>query len=119
MHDNNSAEIFCDKAQVNRLFTNLIKNATEAAKENQTAVINIKQFTQDKQVVVSVRDNGYGIENNLESKIFDPNFTTKTSGTGLGLAICKAIVEKANGKIWFVSAPDEGTIFFVELPLSK
>jgi signal transduction histidine kinase len=36
----------------------------------------------------------------------------------LGLAICKAIVEKANGKIWFVTAPGEGTIFFVELPMT-
>lgn len=117
VHDNNAAKIFCDKAQINRLFTNLIKNAIEAAKENQSVIIQIKQFIEDKNVIVSVRDNGYGIQDELQAKIFDPNFTTKTSGTGLGLAICKAIVEKANGKISFVTAPNEGTIFFVELPL--
>lgn len=118
VHDKNKAEIFYDKAQINRLFTNLIKNAIEAAKENENIEIFIKQFIADNNIIISVKDNGNGIKEELQSKIFDPNFTTKTSGTGLGLAICKAIVEKANGKIWFVTAPEEGTIFFVELPLA-
>jgi signal transduction histidine kinase len=117
-NDSNKAEIYYDKAQINRLFTNLIKNATEAAKESESIEIFIKQFIVDNHIIISVKDNGNGIKEELQSKIFDPNFTTKTSGTGLGLAICKAIVEKANGKIWFVTAPDEGTIFFVELPLA-
>ena len=118
LHDKNRAEIFYDKAQINRLFTNLVKNAIEAAKQNETIEIFIKQFTVEDHVIISVKDNGNGIKEELQSKIFDPNFTTKTSGTGLGLAICKAIVEKANGKIWFVTAPSEGTIFFVELPMA-
>lgn len=118
VNDNNKAEIFYDKAQINRLFTNLIKNATEAAKEDESIEIFIKQFIADGHIIISVKDNGNGIKEELQSKIFDPNFTTKTSGTGLGLAICKAIVEKANGKIWFVTALNEGTIFFVELPLA-
>ena len=118
LNDNSQSEIFYDKAQINRLFTNLIKNATEAAKENEEIEIFIKQFRVDNHIIVSVKDNGNGIKEEQQSKIFDPNFTTKTSGTGLGLAICKAIVEKANGKIWFVTAPNEGTIFFVELPLA-
>ena len=50
------------------------------------------------------------------SKIFNPNFTTKSSGTGLGLAICKAIVENAGGKIWFTTSTGEGTTFYVKLP---
>ena len=115
---NNDAEVFADKAQINRLFTNLIKNAIEADRESESIIIQIKQFNENKNVIVSVRDNGNGIEDDLQSKIFDPNFTTKTSGTGLGLAICKAIVEKANGNIWFVTAPNEGTIFFAALPLA-
>ena len=118
VNDNSKAEIFYDKTQVNRLFTNLIKNAIEAAKDSDAVEIFIKQFRADNHIIISVKDNGNGIQEELQSKIFDPNFTTKTSGTGLGLAICKAIVEKANGKIWFVTAPNEGTIFFVELPLA-
>jgi signal transduction histidine kinase len=52
----------------------------------------------------------------MQQKIFSPNFTTKTSGTGLGLAICKAIVEKANGNIWFETQQSKGTTFFVTFP---
>ena len=61
-------------------------------------------------------DNGGGIPEELRSKIFTPNFTTKTSGTGLGLAMCKGIVEESKGNIWFQTSM-EGTTFFVELPL--
>ncbi|MEP6465536.1 MAG: HAMP domain-containing sensor histidine kinase [Parafilimonas sp.] len=116
---NNNVEIFSDKAQINRLFTNLIKNAIEASDENQIARIQIKQLAQDKNVIISVTDCGNGINESLRSKIFDPNFTTKTSGTGLGLAICKAIVEKAGGKVWFATTPGEGTTFYVNLLLAN
>jgi signal transduction histidine kinase len=55
----------------------------------------------------------------MHSKIFTPNFTTKTSGTGLGLAMCKSIVEQAGGEIWFETSEGEGTTFFVQLPLTS
>jgi signal transduction histidine kinase len=53
----------------------------------------------------------------MRSKIFIPNFTTKSSGTGLGLAMSKTIVEQAKGQIWFETEEDSGTTFFVELPI--
>ena len=65
-----------------------------------------------------VRDNGQGIPEAMQSKIFTPNFTTKSSGTGLGLAMSKGIVEQAKGRIWFETREDVGTTFFVELPLA-
>jgi signal transduction histidine kinase len=55
----------------------------------------------------------------MQSKIFAPNFTTKSSGTGLGLAMCKSIVEQAHGKIWFETKPGEGTTFHIEMPLAN
>jgi len=55
----------------------------------------------------------------MQSKIFAPNFTTKSSGTGLGLAMCKSIVEQAHGKIWFETILGEGTTFHIELPLAN
>ncbi|MEP6684166.1 MAG: ATP-binding protein [Parafilimonas sp.] len=119
INTNNNVEIFADKSQINRLFTNLIKNAIEASDEKQIARIQIKQITQDKNVIISITDYGNGINETLRSKIFNPNFTTKTSGTGLGLAICKAIVEKAAGKIWFATTLNEGTTFYVNLPLAN
>jgi signal transduction histidine kinase len=68
-------------------------------------------------VLISIRDNGNGIQAVMFNKIFTPNFTTKTSGTGLGLAMCKGIVEKLNGKIWFETKEGEWTIFYVQLPV--
>jgi signal transduction histidine kinase len=68
---------------------------------------------------VSIKDNGEGIALEMQSKIFVPNFTTKSSGTGLGLAMCKSIVEQAKGKIWFETKVGEGTIFHVELPVAN
>jgi two-component system nitrogen regulation sensor histidine kinase NtrY len=68
-------------------------------------------------VQISVEDNGTGIPKEMHSKIFVPNFTTKTSGTGLGLAMCKGIAEQAGGRIWFETLKGEGSVFYVELPL--
>jgi signal transduction histidine kinase len=110
-------KIFADKTQINRLFTNLIKNAIEASHENEKAVIRISLSRQNGEVLVAVKDQGSGIPEEMRQKIFSPNFTTKTSGTGLGLAICKAIVEKANGTIWFETAEGKGTTFFVLFPV--
>lgn len=113
------AQVFADKAQINRLFTNLIKNAIEAYGEDEGARIQIKQYMQQSDVIVAITDFGNGISEEMRSKIFNPNFTTKSSGTGLGLAICKAIVEKARGHIWFTTATGEGTSFYVKLPLAN
>ena len=65
-----------------------------------------------------MQDNGAGITDDIRSKIFTPNFTTKNSGTGLGLAMCRGIVEECKGNIWFETSMKEGTTFFVELPLA-
>ncbi len=75
--------------------------------------INIKE--EDGWITSSVSDNGIGIPQGLYEKVFVPNFTTKSSGTGLGLAICRQIIEGAGGMIWFESAENVGTTFFVKL----
>ncbi|HEX7458335.1 MAG TPA: HAMP domain-containing sensor histidine kinase, partial [Ginsengibacter sp.] len=109
--------IEADKTQINRLFTNLLQNAIQSVPETRKAIIEIESHLSGKHVLVSVKDNGNGISSEMYSKIFIPNFTTKTSGTGLGLAMCKGIVEKLNGKIWFETEEGKWTIFFVELPV--
>ncbi|HRI20539.1 MAG TPA: HAMP domain-containing sensor histidine kinase [Panacibacter sp.] len=111
--------IEADKMQMNRLFTNLIKNAIEAYPDDKKATIIIRQLIKKSEVLISVEDRGEGIPAAMQPKIFAPNFTTKTSGTGLGLAICKGIVEKAGGQIWFQTEHGNGTIFFVSLPSVK
>ena len=98
------------------------QKATSGSKmlENYVAMYDatvIKKLKENGVVRVSIKDNGEGIPEEMQSKIFTPNFTTKSSGTGLGLAMCQGIVEQAKGKIWFETKKGEGTTFFVELPL--
>jgi len=106
-----------DRTHLNRLFTNLILNAMQAIPADRTVQINIDEEITGDKVLIKVKDNGHGIAADLQSKIFTPNFTTKTSGTGLGLAMSKGIVEQAKGKIWFETEEGVGTTFFVELPV--
>ena len=112
-------EMEADKTHMNRLFTNLLTNAVDACAEEGECLIEINEETNDGQLLIQVKDNGEGIPEETRSKIFVPNFTTKTSGTGLGLAMCKSIVEQAGGNIWFETEKGKGTTFFVELPLLK
>lgn len=113
-----SVYINADKTQINRLITNLLKNAIEASAANIHPIpvrVEIKEINQT--VVILIQDKGTGIPENMQQKIFEPNFTTKSSGTGLGLAICKAITEKANGQIWFETTNQQGSTFFVSFNL--
>jgi two-component system, NtrC family, nitrogen regulation sensor histidine kinase NtrY len=109
--------VLADKTQMNRLFTNLLQNAVEACGDKGHCTIQIGEKLSEGKVIVSIRDNGDGIPPDMQSKIFTPNFTTKTSGTGLGLAMCRSITEQAHGDIWFETTQGSGTVFFVALPM--
>lgn len=111
--------IRADRTQINRLFTNLLQNASEAIPEEEKGVVTVEEVVTNGELIVSVSDNGMGIPTEMQGKIFSPNFTTKTSGTGLGLAMCKSIVEHAKGRIWFTTEPGKGTSFYVSLPLEE
>lgn len=111
--------ISADRTQINRLFTNLLQNAVEASENKSINTIVVKEEINESKLLVSIVDFGSGISKDMQSKIFKPNFTTKSSGTGLGLAMCKGIVEKANGRIWFETREGSGTTFFVLLPLAR
>ncbi len=114
---NGAVMIDADRTHINRLFTNLIQNALQAIPEDKKAHIVMEEHLSEHSVLVTVQDNGAGIPDEVRSKIFTPNFTTKSSGTGLGLAMCKGIVEESKGNIWFNTVLGEGTTFFVELPI--
>ena len=116
---NERVMIQADKTQMNRLFTNLFANAMEACNGTAVCRIEVVEEREDGTIRISVKDNGEGIAPDMQSKIFSPNFTTKSSGTGLGLAMCKGIVEQAKGKIWFETGHEKGTTFHVELSLAN
>lgn len=105
-----------DPNLLNRILTNLVKNAFQAIPENRTPEI-IVQITQDNHnVYFLVIDNGTGIPKEIQSKIFTPQFSTKSSGSGLGLAIIKKIIEEYNGSINFTSEEGVGSVFKFEIP---
>lgn len=111
--------ILADKTQINRLFNNLIQNGLQAVPEGRVPEISITEDIFENHILIKVKDNGIGINKELQPMIFVPKFTTKTSGTGLGLAMCKRIVEQINGEIYFDTIPEFSTTFFVKLPLLK
>ncbi len=107
-----------DRTQLVRIINNLVKNAIQAIPEKQiekAIIVAVKKIESD--VLISVSDNGIGIEANNIGRIFEPKFTTKTSGMGLGLGIIKNIIENYKGTITFESEYEKGTIFTVSLPL--
>ena len=111
--------VFADKVQVIRVLNNLINNAIQAIPESRRGRIEISLDSNSKNAVICVQDNGSGIPEEMQSKVFLPNFTSKSSGTGLGLAMCQQIIESANGRIYFHTMPGKGTKFYVELPLMR
>jgi two-component system nitrogen regulation sensor histidine kinase NtrY len=108
--------VLADKEQLLRVFNNLIKNAIQAIPEDRKGKIEIDLTMENQCYIISIKDNGIGINDDVLDKIFVPNFTTKTAGMGLGLAMVKSIVESFNGKIWFETKIDEGSTFYVSLP---
>ncbi|MDB5031835.1 ATP-binding protein [Mucilaginibacter sp.] len=114
----NSFLINADKDQLLRCFNNLLKNAIEATPPDRFGVIEINYEINSKNILITVKDNGNGIPENMREKIFEPNFTTKSSGTGLGLAFVKNSIENAGGKVWFETEPDNGTTFFLNFPVA-
>ncbi len=109
-----------DKTSFSRAISNIIINALQAKKEGQQDLeVLITAVEKDGVVLVSIRDNGKGMTDEVREKVFQPQFTTKHSGSGLGLALTQQIVRQAGGRIWFESVVDRGTVFYIELPTLK
>ena len=101
----------------NVTFSNLINNAIQSIPDNRRGEIAISLEITNKKVLIKIADNGSGIPKEIGDKLFEPNFTTKTSGMGLGLAIVKNIMEDAGGRIWYETEIGKGSAFLVEMPL--
>ena len=106
--------VLADQEQIGQVFVNIIKNAIQALPTDIIVVLNA--LYSDREIQISISDNGPGIPAEIQEKIFRPNFTTKSNGNGLGLAISKHIVEGSGGRIEFETS-EKGTTFFVYLRL--
>ncbi|MBI9090961.1 MAG: transporter substrate-binding domain-containing protein [Desulfobacterium sp.] len=106
-------EIWGDKTTVTQLFQNLINNGIKFSKVN--PIIEITAQQTDLGLVLGVRDNGIGIQEQYQEQIFAPfkrlHGRGEYSGTGIGLSICRKVVERHNGKIWVESELKKGSHF--------
>jgi nitrogen fixation/metabolism regulation signal transduction histidine kinase len=104
-----------DKNQMQRVVTNLVKNAFQAIPNDRKSEIIIAVDETSDLIKIIISDNGSGIAKDNQPHVFEPKFTTKSSGMGLGLAIVKKIIENHNGIIFFNTKIGEGTSFIIEL----
>jgi nitrogen fixation/metabolism regulation signal transduction histidine kinase len=111
-----SVIVWADPNIMDRILNNLILNAVQAVKDS-PALIHIAMHLDDDKVIVSIQDNGEGIPEDIQDKIFTTYFSTKSTGSGIGLAVAKKGIENAGGHIWFETSEGEGTTFFISLPV--
>lgn len=101
-----------DPELIQQVLINLIKNAVQALEERENKIIELFAYQDEKNnTIFIVKDNGPGIEEEAQSKIFIPFFTTKKSGSGIGLSLSRQIMRQHNASISVKSKIDEGTEF--------
>ena len=110
-------QVSIDRTQMIRIITNLIKNAIEACDKVQDPLIEVSIELKNQNVLIYIKDNGVGISKDLQNKIFEPKFTTKTSGMGLGLGMVQNLVNSYAGEISFKSKIGQGTTFKILFPV--
>ena len=109
-----AADVLVDHDQMQRVFVNILRNSIQAMPQGGTITVDIA--VDDHGCIVRLADNGPGIPPEIRSRIFEPNFSTKSEGMGLGLAIARKIVEDAGGRIVCESEVGRGTTFEIRLP---
>jgi len=105
-----------DHEQLRRVLINLLENGLDSIREKGTGEITIRTEKQNGTVILTYKDTGTGVPEEMQKKIFEPYFSTKKSGMGLGLAIVKRIIEEHGGSIAVESQVGEGTRFEIVMP---
>ncbi len=119
----NTQQILVDPKRIRMVFQNLLSNAVKYSELKSKIIIDITKEGQN--LLITFKDTGMGIPELDKDKIFTKLYRAKnvvssaTEGTGLGLYIAKNIVEQSGGKIWFESDLNNGTIFYVRLPIKN
>jgi len=105
-----------DSNQFQQVIYNILLNAIQAIPQN--GKIGVASYLEDNNVIIRIFDNGPGISEDIQGKIFDLFFSeNKTEGSGLGLNIASQIIENHNGKISVMSTPGKGAVFTIMLPI--
>ena len=111
-------EVSADPERFRTVLRHLLSNAVEAIEGKGTITVNTAILPGGKMFRLMVADTGCGMTPEVQQRIFEPLFTTKTKGIGLGLATIKSIVESHGGTLTVKSEPSAGSIFIVIIPLS-
>ena len=120
---NNLPPIYADHVQIEQVIINLIRNSVDAlqslpAKQQRQIAIH-SQLTSNKDILVRVKDNGPGLNDDQKQKIVMPFYTTKDDGMGMGLSISRSLIEAHEGTLYFNSILGKGTTFYFTLPIKK
>ncbi len=111
------ADIECVSSQMNQVFMNIFNNAIDATDESDGQIV-ISSENDKSGVIISIADNGHGMNDNTVKHMFDPFFTTRDvgQGVGLGMAVTYRIIKSHGGEIIVDSGPDKGSKIIVKLP---
>ncbi|MEO1292925.1 MAG: ATP-binding protein [Pseudomonadota bacterium] len=120
--------VLADRVQIQQVILNLLKNAVEAVVGAHAADIDVSTALEGgsvkvaanrhstAEVVITVHDNGPGLNPEMIDRIFEPFTSEKENGLGVGLAICRSIIDAHGGRIWAENAPDGGASFHFTPP---
>ena len=108
-------EVFWDRNQIKQVLINLMQNAIEAIGQKGLIRISLSE-TSNKQLLLTMSDNGPGMDRKTKENLFNLYFTTKASGTGIGLSLVQRIIYEHGGVISFESEQGKGTRFSIQLP---
>ena len=111
--------IYADRAMIEQVLINLLKNAVEACQERSYPEVRVNAFRREGVPVITVSDNGYGIVPEAMDKVFVPFFTTKQGGSGIGLSVCRQIMNRHGGSISVISEEEKGTTFTLQFPQTR
>jgi len=111
-------QVFGEKNQLKQVLLNIIKNAMEAMASGGVITIGV-QKTLDGECLLTIKDQGHGIPEEILPRLGEPFYSLKEKGTGLGLMICHKIIKQHNGKITYKSKVNEGTVIGITLPISS
>lgn len=110
-------QIKADASMLSEAVTNLTINALEAIEPAGRVAVQVGADAERSSVYIEVEDDGPGIPENLQIRIFDPGFSTRNHGNGYGLSICSRIAAAHRGTLRMISRPGAGAVFRIDLPV--
>lgn len=117
-------QVECYPGKLNQVFMNILNNAAHAVKQRHGATggrVWITTRQEGNEVLIAIRDNGMGMDESTQKRLFEPFYTTKAvgEGTGLGLSIVQGVIDKHHGRITLTSEVNEGSEFIISLPVTQ